>query len=129
MPNELDIVRDVYDQSLVKLVMDAQVSVISGERIERAIILIRGEKVMLDSDLAEIYGVETKRLNEQVRRNLNRFPTDFMFQLTTGEAKCLGSLSTLKGVASGFRFSPEGRCSVRPVAGNCRATGSTLHLL
>lgn len=60
-------------------------SIIPIERIERSILLIRGEKVMLDSDLAEIYGVETKRLNEQVQRNLNRFPTDFMFQLTLAE--------------------------------------------
>jgi hypothetical protein len=52
------------------------------ERIERSILLLRGERVMLDSDLAELYGVETRRLNEQVRRNLHRFPSDFMFQLT-----------------------------------------------
>lgn len=55
--------------------------------------LIRGEKVMLDSDLASIYGVTTKRLNEQVKRNRRRFPPDFMFQLTETEktevvAKC-----------------------------------------
>lgn len=55
------------------------------ERIERAILLVRGDKVMLDSDLAEIYGVETKRVNEQVRRNLSRFPPDFMFQLNQKE--------------------------------------------
>ena len=54
--------------------------------IERKIHIIRGKKVMLDSDLAELYGVETKRLNEQVRRNLARFPEDFMFQLTEEEA-------------------------------------------
>src|ERR1035441_9702314 len=55
------------------------------ERIERSILLIRGEKVMLDSDLAEIYDVTTKRLNEQVKRNASRFPPDFMFQLTESE--------------------------------------------
>jgi len=60
--------------------MDGQVSFILMARIEHAIILVSGEKVMLDRDLAEIHGVETKRLNEQVRRNLNRFPPDFMFQ-------------------------------------------------
>ncbi len=54
-------------------------------RIERRILFIRGWKVMLDSDLAEIYGVTTKRLNEQVKRNKERFPEDFMFQLTTAE--------------------------------------------
>ena len=46
---------------------------------------IRGEKIMLDSDLAELYGVETRRLNEQVKRNIDRFPSDFMFQLTEKE--------------------------------------------
>lgn len=49
------------------------------------IYLIRNEKVMLDSDLAELYGVETKRLNEQIKRNIERFPDDFMFQLTQEE--------------------------------------------
>ncbi len=60
-------------------------SVIAVERIERSILLIRGEKVMLDADLAVLYGVTTKRLNEQVKRNRNRFPEDFMFQLTEKE--------------------------------------------
>ena len=50
--------------------------------IPSLIYLIRGEKVMLDFDLANLYGVETRRLKEQVRRNINRFPEDFMFQLT-----------------------------------------------
>ncbi len=55
------------------------------EMIERKILLIRGEKVMLDADLAALYGVTTKRLNEQVKRNRERFPNDFMFQLTEEE--------------------------------------------
>ena len=54
-------------------------------QIESRILVIRGHKVMLDADLAELYGVETKRLNEQVRRNIERFPDDFMFQLTANE--------------------------------------------
>ena len=57
----------------------------SVEQIESQIFLIRGQKVMLDADLAELYGVPIKRLNEQVRRNSERFPEDFMFQLTTEE--------------------------------------------
>lgn len=57
----------------------------SVAQIESQIFLIRGQKVMLDADLAELYGVPTKRLNEQVRRNSERFPEDFMFQLTTEE--------------------------------------------
>lgn len=55
------------------------------EIIEKKILLIRGQKVMLDSDLAELYGVTTKRLNEQVKRNRARFPENFMFKLTTKE--------------------------------------------
>jgi hypothetical protein len=60
-------------------------SMLPDEVIYRKIYYIRGQKVMLDSDLAELYGVETKRLNEQVRRNSERFPKDFMFQLTERE--------------------------------------------
>src|SRR5437870_4368572 len=59
------------------------------ERVERAIILMRGEKVILDSDLARLYGVTTARLNQQVNRNLDRFPGDFMFRLTAEEFKHL----------------------------------------
>lgn len=59
--------------------------IIPLETIERRILLIRGHKVMIDADLAAIYGVTTKRLNEQVKRNKERFPEDFMFQLTEKE--------------------------------------------
>lgn len=62
---------------------------IPGERIEKAIYLIRGEKVMLDRDLVVLHEVETKVLNRAVKRNLQRFPSDFMFQLTTEEAENL----------------------------------------
>lgn len=58
---------------------------IPTERIERAILLLRGQKVMLDRDLAELYGVETGALNRAVSRNIDRFPEDFMFQLTPEE--------------------------------------------
>lgn len=60
-------------------------SLIPTEKIDRAILIIREHKVMLDSDLAEIYGIKTSRLNEQVKRNKDRFPDDFMFQLTSNE--------------------------------------------
>ena len=68
-------------------------SLIPAERIERAILLVRGHKVMLDRDLASLYGVETKTLNQAVRRNSDRFPEDFMFQLTWEEAEFLRSQS------------------------------------
>lgn len=61
------------------------VQIVPVEIIERKIYLIRGCKVILDSDLAALYEVPTKRLNEAVRRNLDRFPDDFMFQLTAEE--------------------------------------------
>jgi ORF6N domain-containing protein len=59
--------------------------------IERRIYLIRGQKVMLDSDLAELYRVETRALIQAVKRNLGRFPTDFMFQLSIKEASAMRS--------------------------------------
>jgi len=63
----------------------ASKSLIPTERIEQSILLIRGEKVMLDFDLAELYGVETRTLVQAVKRNLDRFPGDFMFQLSKDE--------------------------------------------
>ena len=57
----------------------------SREHIEQRIFLIRGQKVMIDRDLAELYGVETKYLNRQVKRNRDRFPVEFMFQVTHKE--------------------------------------------
>jgi ORF6N domain len=58
---------------------------IPAERSEKAILLIRGHKVMLDKDLSELYGVETKQLKRAVRRNIHRFPSDFMFEPTKDE--------------------------------------------
>jgi len=66
-------------------------SLVPVERVERSILILRGEKVILDADLADLYGVTTKRLNEQVRRNRSRFPEDFMFQLTKAEFALLRS--------------------------------------
>ncbi len=60
-------------------------SIVPSERIERAIVLVRGERVLLDRDLARLYGVSTGILNRAVARNLSRFPPDFMFQLTAEE--------------------------------------------
>lgn len=69
--------------------MPKETSIAPIEQIEKAILLVRGQKVMLDADLAELYGVETKTLNRAVKRNIERFPDDFMFQLTEEEAKSL----------------------------------------
>jgi aromatic ring-opening dioxygenase LigB subunit len=82
-------------------------AIVPLERIESRILLIRGHKVMLDSDLAELYGVTTKRLNEQVKRNRQRFPADFMFQLTSDEATNLRSrIATSKQGRGGRRYRP-----------------------
>jgi len=70
--------------------------------IESAIYLIRGQRVMFDSDLAAIYGVTTKRLNEQVRRNISRFPEDFAFQISAEE---------LLRLRSQFATSKKGRAA------------------
>lgn len=76
------------------------------EVIEQKIFLIRGQKVMIDKDLAKLYGVSTTRLNEQVRRNLRRFPKDFMFQLT--EKEVLFIQSTMSNLRSHFAISSWG---------------------
>lgn len=60
-------------------------AVVKVGQIEQRILLVRGDKVIIDADLAEFYGVPTKRLNEQVKRNHERFPEDFMFQLNLEE--------------------------------------------
>lgn len=73
------------------------------EVIERRIYLIRGKKVMIDSDLAELYGVPTFRLNEAVKRNRRRFPEDFMFQLTKEETESLTSQIAMSKAGRGGR--------------------------
>ncbi len=79
------------NQLRLSLLMDTEeeASVIPVERIVSCMYLIRGEKVMLDQDLAELYGVMTGNLNKTVKRNLRRFPDDFMFQLTEAEWESL----------------------------------------
>jgi uncharacterized protein YjcR len=72
-------------------------SLIPADRIARMIVLLRGQKVMLDADLAQMYGVEVKQLKRQARRNIDRFPQDFMFELSSEEYRLLRCQSgTLK---------------------------------
>jgi 3-dehydroquinate dehydratase len=82
--------------------------IVPQDSIEQKIFLLRGQKVMLDRDLAGLYGVKTKRLNEQVKRNRKRFPEDFMFQLTTGEKEQL--------VANCDRFKALKHSTINPYA-------------
>ena len=95
-------------------------------KIEQRIFLIRGEKVIIDADLAEFYGVPTKRLNEQVKRNKTRFPDDFIFQLTSDEkaelvANC-DHLSKLKfSRTMPYAFTEHGTIMAASVLSSTRA--------
>ena len=87
----------------------ASAQLIPVELIERRIYLIRGSKVMLDSDLADLYEVPTKVLNQAVRRNLDRFPPDFMFQLNEEELENLRSQNVTSSLGAGHggrRYQP-----------------------
>jgi len=101
MPNKTDLPRR---SALTKT------GIIPSSNIEKKIMLIRGQKVILDSDLAAMYGATTKRLNEQVKRNKNRFPSDFMFQLTAHEVinlKCQFGTSNHDNNRSQFATSSQ----------------------
>lgn len=109
-------------------------SVVPVERIESRILLIRGRKVMLDSDLAELYGVPTKRLNEQVKRNKHRFPEDFMFRLTAREktevvANCDHLRSLKFSAALPFAFTEHGAIMVATVLNSPRAVEVSLYVV
>jgi len=87
--------------------MVKETALVPAERIEQAILRIRDHNVMLDQDLAQVYGVTTKRLNEQVKRNRSRFPEDFMFQLTAEEAQRLRlQIATSNSARGGRRTHP-----------------------
>src|SRR4030066_1748783 len=106
--------------------MTARTISIPVERIEKAILLIRAQKVMLDRTLAELYGVETKQLKRAVRRNIDRFPLDFMFQLTRAEYNSLRSqIGTLKRGAHSkylpFAFTEQGVAMLSSVLNSERA--------
>ena len=81
--------------------------ILSEETISNTIYYIRNQKVMLDRDLAKLYGIETKRLKEQVKRNLNRFPEDFMFELTKIEFENWRlQIATSNSDKMGLRYAP-----------------------
>jgi len=109
-------------------------AVIAVERIERLIYLIRSQKVMLDSDLAEIYGVTTRRLNEQVRRNRDRFPADFAFQLTRQEVANLMSQTATSSSYGGRRklprvFTEHGAIMLASVLNSPVAVQASVHVV
>jgi hypothetical protein len=89
---------------------------VTPERVERLILMIRGHKVMLDADLADLYGVETKALNQAVKRNIERFPVDFMFQLSVEELEGLRSRSGRLSLRSQIVTSKRGGRRYLPYA-------------
>jgi hypothetical protein len=110
--------------------------VIPIERITRAILLIRGQKVMLDDSLAALYEVEVKVLNQAVRRNADRFPADFMFQLTAEEAARLRSqivtLETGRGKYSKYQpyaFTEQGVAMLSSVLRSKRAVRVNIEIM
>ena len=100
----------------------AESSFLSHEVIVRKIYLIRGEKVMLDRDLAELYQVETRVLNQAVRRNLDRFPSDFMFSLTRQEIRNISQfVISLKHAPNVFAFTEKGVAMLSSVLNSKKA--------
>jgi phage regulator Rha-like protein len=109
---------------------------IPSERIENKIYLIRAKKVMVDSDLADLYGVETKVLNQAVKRNISRFPEDFMFQLTKEEAGSLRSqfvtLKTRRGEHRKYSplvFTEQGIAMLSSVLNSERAVQVNIYII
>ena len=87
--------------------MSKEESIVPMERVEQAIYLIRGQKVMLDRDLAALYDVETRVFNQAVRRNEKRFPSDFMFELTREEIMRISQFVISSG-ASEYKMKRDG---------------------
>jgi hypothetical protein len=114
----------------------ADVKPVPVERIENAILVLRGHKVMLDTDLAALYGVSTKRFNEQVRRNHSRFPVDFMFQLTGEEWGALRSQFATLNAGRGrhrkylpYAFTEHGAIMAATILNSPRATEISVYVV
>lgn len=109
-------------------------SIVRVQRIEQLIFMIRDHKVMLDTDLAELYGVETRLLKQAVRRNIKRFPDDFMFELTKEENKSLRSQNVIlkRGQHSKympFAFTEQGVAMLSTVLKNERAIEVNIEIM
>lgn len=111
-------------------------SVVPVERIEKTILVLRGVKVMLDSDLSKLYGVQTRVLNQAVRRNKSRFPADFMFQLNQKEAIALRSqfviLKSGRGQHRKYRpyaFTEQGVAMLSSVLNSDRAVHVNIEIM
>ncbi len=91
---------------MIESAMNTDDEVLPLETITHRIVMLRGQKVLLDEDLAALYGVPTGRFNEQVKRNLRRFPVDFMFQVTDEEFVALRSHFAISNKRGGRRYMP-----------------------
>jgi hypothetical protein len=114
--------------------MKQQLSLIIQERIEQQIFIIRGKKIMIDYDLASLYGVKTFRLNEQVRRNIKRFPIDFMFQLTDEEtreliANCDRFKSLKHSTSNPYAFTEQGIAMLSSVLNSDKAIEVNIQIM
>lgn len=112
--------------------MTNDIAKIPVERIEKAIYLIRGEKVMLDRDLAALYEVETRILNQAVRRNRERFPVDFMFELTREEIEGISQIvtsSTIKFSKRVTAFTEQGVAMLSSVLHSTRAIQVNIEIM
>jgi len=113
----------------------AELQVVATPAIESRILVVRGRQVMLDEDLADLYGVETKRLVEQVKRNLERFPEDFMFQLSKAEAAALRSQIATSNIGRGGRryapyvFTEQGVAMLSGVLRSKRAIAVNIEIM
>src|SRR5207302_692150 len=96
-------IRSYFNAKFPRRIKETPMTSIKLKTVESKIFVLRGHKVMLDADLAELYGVPTKRLNEQVSRNLSRFPSDFMFRLAPEEAANLRSQFATSSLGYGGR--------------------------
>lgn len=106
------------------------------ERIERAILIVRGHKVMLDADLAALYGVETRVLVQAVKRNLERFPKDFMFQMNNQEVAALKSQAVISNPpgrggrrSAPYAFTEHGALMAATVLNSPRAVEMSLYVV
>ena len=114
--------------------MNEPAGLVPLEKIENRILVIRDQKVMLDRDLAELYGVTTKRLNEQVKRNLERFPEDFMFQLDRHEqselvANCDRFARLKHSTALPYAFTEHGAIMAASVLNSPRAVEVSVYVV
>ena len=114
--------------------MDKDGALLPPERIERSILLIRGQKVMLSVHLAELYDVETRALNQAVKRNIIRFPEDFMFQLSEAEAQQLVSQNVIPhkkyfGGSLPYAFTEQGVAMLSSVLNSERAIKVNIEIM